>query len=401
MGRVNRLRVIVLGYIVRGPVGGLAWHHLQYVMGLAGLGHDVFFLEDSDEYPSCYDPVRFITTTDPSYGLRFTADAFDRTGLGNRWAYFDAHTSRWVGPCADRILDVCATADVVLNVSGMNPLRPWLMDIPVRVLIDTDPVFTQIRHLTDTTSRERAAQHTAFFSFGENIGTGASTVPDDGFPWKPTRQPIVLGAWPASPGPAGGSFTTVMLWDSYRPRTYAGRTYGMKSASFEPFLDLPARASVRMEAVVGSPTAPKALLRDHGWVLRDPLDAARDPWAYRSFIQRSRAEFSIAKHGYVVSGSGWFSERSAGYLASARPVVLQDTGYSKWLPTGAGILPFSAPDEALTAMEEVTRRYSFHCDAARAIAEDYFESGKVLSRLIDASDATGTAATTRIATEAS
>src|SRR5262245_17757600 len=139
---MEKLRVAVLGYIVRGPVGGMAWHHLQYVLGLVRLGHDVRFVEDSDDYPGCYDPARGVVDEDATYGLRFAAAAFDRLGLRDCWAYHDAHAQRWCGPAADTILPWLARADVVLNVSAVNPLRPWLMEVPVRVLIDTDPGFT-------------------------------------------------------------------------------------------------------------------------------------------------------------------------------------------------------------------------------------------------------------------
>ena len=376
------LRIIVLGYIVRGPLGGLAWHHLQYVLGLARLGHDVYFLEDSDDYPSCYDPAREVTDTDPSYGLRFAKETFERVGLSNCWAYHDAHTSHWYGPCADHILEICSTADLLLNLSSMNPLRPWLAEVPVRALIDTDPLFTQIRHLTDPVSRKLAMQHSAFLSFGENVGREMSTIPKDGLTWQATRQPIVLDAWPVTSGVPSGKFTTVMLWDSYPAREYGGCRYGMKSDSFTPFLDLPKRADPILELAVGSPSAPRELLRRKGWEVRDPLEVTRDPWAYQNYIQQSKAEFSVAKHGYVISRSGWFSERSAGYLASGRPVLTQETGFSHWMETGAGVISFSTPEQALAGIEEINCHYEFHCREARAIAEEYFDSKKVLSRLI-------------------
>jgi hypothetical protein len=205
----GRLRIIVLGYIVRGPIGGMAWHHLQYALGLARLGHDVLFLEDSDDYPSCYDPSTHEVGTDPSYGLRFAKNAFDRLGFGEHWCFFDAHRQEWRGPAAARSLRACEAADLLINVSGVNPIRPWLEQIPARVLIDTDPAFTQVRHLTDSSARIRAAQHNAFFSFAESIETGESTIPDDGFAWQATRQPIVLDFWPQSYGRSAGSFTTV------------------------------------------------------------------------------------------------------------------------------------------------------------------------------------------------
>jgi hypothetical protein len=376
--------VIVLGYIVRGPLGGLAWHHLQYVLGLARCGHDVYFVEDSDDFPSCYDPTRGVVDADPTYGLEFAKRAFRRVRLADRWAYYDAHTACWLGPASNRIAYLCAHADLILNVSGVNPIRPWFGDIPARALIDTDPVFTQIRHLTDPKARERAAQHTAFLSFGENFGQHRSTIPDDGFPWQPTRQPVVLDAWPVTSGPADGRFTTIMQWDSYPPREHNGRRYGMKSDSFEPFLDLPRRSPHGFELALGSASAPRAQLRHHGWRILDPLRPTKDPWTYQRYIQRSKAEFTVAKHGYVVAHSGWFSERSAAYLASGRPVVTQETGFSDWLNPGAGILSFVTPEEALGAIDAVSARYDEHCRAARVVAEEFFDAQKVLPRLLEA-----------------
>lgn len=377
------LRVIVLGYIVRGPLGGLAWHHLQYVLGLKELGHDVYFIEDSDDYPSCYDPTRHVTDTDPSYGLTFASNTFNKVGLGDRWVFHDAHTSQWLGPCAEKILDICRDTDIVLNLSGVNPMRPWFLDIPVRVFVDTDPVFIQIRHLTDPGTRELGAQHTCFLTFGENLGLPRCSIPLDGFPWNTTRQPIVLDAWKVSRGPAEGDFTTVMQWDSYDPIEYMGKRYEMKSKSFEPFVDIPHQTNQNIELALGSPNAPRERLLENGWRLRDPLEVTRDPWTYQQYIRNSKAEFGVAKDGYVKTRSGWFSERSAAYLASGRPVLVQETGYSDWMQTGSGVIPFSSPEEAIAGIEEIDRRYEFHCKAAREIAEEYFDARKVLNRLIE------------------
>jgi hypothetical protein len=376
------LRIVVLGYMVRGPLGGMVWSNLHFLMGLARLGHDVYFVEDSDDYPSCYDPIKGYTDTDPTYGLKFARETFDRIGFGTRWAYYDAHTSTWSGPSAERILEICHSADLLLNLCEVNPLRPWLLEIPRRALIDEDPAFTQIRHLTEPRQRELAAQHTAFISFGENIAGGQSQIPDDGFPWQATRQPVVLDALLLTPGNAHGKFTTVMQWESYPGREYNGQHYGMKSESFQSYLDLPVRAGSIFELAVGGETA-HAILSGKGWSVRDPLVVTRDPWSYEGFLRESKAEFSVAKHGYVVSRSGWFSERSAAYLASGRPVVVQETGFSDWLPVGAGVVPFSSPEEALAGIEEINSRYQHHCQAAREIAVEFFDARKVLPRLLE------------------
>jgi hypothetical protein len=379
----QKMRIVVLGYIIRGPLGGLAWHHLQYVLGLSELGHDVYFIEDSDDFPSCYDPSRHITDVDPTYGLRFICETFDRLGLPDRWGYHDAHRNRWHGPLDGHAEKICRSADVFLNVSGINPVRAWLEQVPHRVLIDTDPVFTQIRHLTDPAAQQLAAQHTSFWSFAENVGKADCNVPDDGLPWQATRQPVVLSAWSVAPGPRDGPYTTVMQWDSYKHRDYKGRRYGMKSESFAPFFDLPGRCSARLELALGNQNAPRQELIDAGWQLRDPLEVTLDPWSYQRYLKGSKAEFSVAKQGYVVSQCGWFSERSACYLASGRPVVVQDTGFSEWLTSPGGVIAFKTPEEALTGIEEVNSRYTQHCKAARAVAEEYFDARRVLTELLE------------------
>lgn len=379
----SRLRVVVLGYVVRGPLGGLAWHHLQYVLGLRALGHDVHFIEDSDDYPSCYDPARGVVGADPAYGIAFATRAFERLGLGDRWCFYDAHAARWLGPLAPRALEICASAELLLNLSGVNPLRPWTEGVPARAFVDTDPAFTQIRHLTDTHARSLAAAHNSFFTFAENIARDDCLVPADGFHWRRTRQPVVLDAWPTTPGPRAGSWTTVMQWDSYPAREHGGRRYGMKSDSFNEFAELPARAGSVFKIALGSEHAPRAELRAQGWKLLDPLAVTRDPWTFQEFVRASKAEWSVAKHGYVASRSGWFSERSASYLASGRPVLTQETGFSKWLPTGAGLLTFDTLEDVLSGMAEIEGDYARHCRAARELAAEFFDARKVLPGLIE------------------
>jgi len=378
----DRLTIVVLGYIVRGPLGGLVWHHLQYVMGLANLGHDVYFVEDSGESLwCCYDADRHVSDTDPSYGLRFADAAFRMAGVPDRWAYYDAHRDRWHGPAGDRLLAICERADLLIDVSGVNTMRPWFRQIPNRALIDTDPAFTQLRHLSEPAARAEAACHTSFFSFAENIG-GDARLPADGFPWVPTRQPVVLDAWRVSPGPSDGPFTTVMQWDSYPPREHEGQLYGMKSDSFAPFLELPAAAGPRFEVAVGGDKA-HGILSPHGWRVRNPLTLIRDAAAYQEYIRQSKAEFTVAKHGYVVARSGWFSERSAAYLASGRPVLAQDTGFSAWLPTGAGLHAFTTVEEVQTAIGIVDAHYENECRVARAIATEFFDANRVLPSLVE------------------
>lgn len=378
-----RLRIVVLGYVVRGPMGGMSWHHLNYVAGLAAMDHDVVFIEIGDETPCCYDPRRHEMTTDPSFGLDYATKAFTRLGLADRWAYYDANGQRWLGPLSDRAPAFCRSADLVLNVSGVNPLQPWFDDTGHRVLIDTDPAFTQIKHLTNLPANAAARAHTAFFTFGENIPAGRASVPDDGIAWQATRQPIALRHWPLTPAPGDGKYTTVMQWESYPPRHYAGRDYGMKSQSFRDFIDLPLMTGPIFNLALGGKDLPTAELEARGWQFCAPHEVAADPWTYREFIRGSKAEFGVAKHGYVVSRCGWFSERSVCYLATGRPVIAHDTGFGDWLETGRGVLRFSTADEAKAAIDAVNADYPTHCRAARDIAETTFAAERVLESLIE------------------
>jgi hypothetical protein len=174
-----------------------------------------------------------------------------------------------------------------------------------------------------------------------------------------------------------------MQWDSYSRREYGGIHFGMKAESFDPFIDLPRQTTQRLELALGSSSAPRDQLKEKGWMLRNPLEVTRDPWSYQDYIRQSKGEFAVAKHGYVVSTSGWFSERSAAYLASGRPVIVQQTGFSRWLKADAGVIPFSTLEEACAGLEEVASRYSHHCQAARDVAREFFDSNLVLQRLLE------------------
>ena len=376
------MRIVIVGYIVRGPMGGLVWHHLQYVVGLQQMGHQVLFLEDSDDFAGCYNPETFETSIDPQYGLKFIKNIFDCHNLHDNWAYYDAHTNRWYGQSKKAVLSFCNKADVVINLSGVNPLRDWWTTVPIRILVDTDPAFTQIKHLTDDNAMNRAKAHTHFATFGENFGKKTCTVPDDGFPWQPTRQPLCTKLWKVSEEHSQANWTTVMQWDSYKQGDYAGNVYGMKSLSFKPFISLPILIGEKLELALGSPNAPREELKKEGWKISDPLAATRSPQAFQNYIANSKGEWSVAKHGYVITRSGWFSERTLNYMASGKPVVIQDTGLSNIIPIGSGVLTFSNVEEAAEQIKRVNADYNFHCKKAREIARDCFNADKVLQSLL-------------------
>lgn len=377
-----KYNIIVAGFIVGGPLGGLVWHHLQYVLGLTAMGHNVLFVEDSDDYPSCYNPHTFQLTTDPSYGLEFINNVFSRFGLQHQWAYFNRHQQQWHGSTKKKVNAFIRKTDIFFNLSGVNPLQEIFLEIPTRVFIDTDPVFTQIRHLKEPAAFVRARQHTHFFTYGENFGKLNCTIPDDGLAWQATRQPLFLPAWNYSAGNQAASWTTIMQWDSYKVREYNGAIFGMKSASFDRYLNLPEKLRDTFELAIGSESAPKEKLAERGWNIADPISVTLTPQTYQKYIQQSKGEWSVAKQGYVASNSGWFSERSTGYLATGRPVVVQNTGFADILDTGRGLFSFNSLSESIAAIEEINQDYKAHCKWARELAEQYFRFDRVLSVLL-------------------
>ena len=381
--RSPRLKIVIAGYIVGGPLGGLVWHHLQYVLGLLKMGHEVLFAEQGHHYPSCYNPLTNTVSADPSYGLQFISDVFSGFGINDRWAYFDAHKNEWKGRSRKYVEEFSGSADIFLNLSGVHPPVSPFFAIPVRIFIDTDPAFTQIAHLTDPAKNSAAKMHTHFFSYGENFGKPGCTIPDDGYNWKPTRQPVVLAEWPYSTGNENTSWTTVMQWDSYKTQEFSGRKYGMKSASFDPYLLLASKVNDKMELAIGCENVIKEKLINAGWLISNPLIIAATHREYQHYIRHSKGEWSVAKQGYVISKSGWFSERSAAYLASGRPVLVQDTGFPAIIETGKGLLSFSTPEEAVEKIKQVNMDYDFHCKMAAVTAAEYFESGEVLKTLIN------------------
>lgn len=377
------MNIVVLGYIVRGPLGGLAWHHLQYVLALRKLGHTVLFMEDSDDFEGCYNPETAEVNKDPFYGLNFIKELFTHFDLNRNWAYYDAHTNNWYGLSSSYVFSFCAKADLVLNISGVNPVRSWWEKIPCRVLIDTDPGFTQIKHLTDKKAMEFARSHTSYFSFAENMGKKSCSIPFDGLNWQPTRQPVFLESWNVLEPTPFARWTTVMQWDSYSQRTYDGKLFGMKSQTFGEFEKLPGLlCAENFEIAMGSPTAPIERLRKLGWHIINSLIPTKTAWTYQDYIHASKGEFMVAKHGYVSSNSGWFSERSLCYMASGKPVVVQDTGFSSIFPTGNGLIAFNTIEDVLQGIELINSNYNAHCRQARLFVEEYFDSGKVLNHLL-------------------
>jgi hypothetical protein len=251
------------------------------------------------------------------------------------------------------------------------------------MLVDQDPAFTQVRNITDPRRVAYARQHNAFATFAMNIHSPDCSIPNDGITWQPTRQPVMVDAFPVTRGSENGAFTTVMQWESYPALELGDLSLGMKSASFEEYLALPQATDTRLELAVGAPHPVRARLEEAGWTTMDPRPVTRTLHTYLDFIRASKGELGIAKHGYVTARTGWFSERSLAYMASARPVVLQDTGFSEWLPVGDGVLTFNSLPEAAQALAAVSADYDHHCTASRALAAEHFDGRQVVSELLE------------------
>ena len=374
------LKIICSGYLVRYPLGGMSWHHLQYLIGFQRLGHEVIFFEHYGWPGSCYDPVRNEMTADPTYGIGYLRDMLRPHGLEGHWCYL-AEDGTAYGMPRERLAQLCRECDVYFNLDNINWI-PELEQCQNLVLVDGDPAFTQIggHGLGGPFSR-----YHALFTYGENVHRPGCEMPTGGAHWLPTRQPVVLDLWPVEAGDSSAPITSVMNWSAYGDREYEGRVYGQKDREFEPFFSLPRDTNEVMELAVNAPLEVKQRLADGGWRLADPLEVTRDLWTYQRYLKASRAEFCVAKHAYVSTRSGFFSERSANYLATGRPVVIQDTGFSDFLPSRSGLLAYRTPDEAVAALRRLHDDYDAHCRAGRMVAEEYFDARRVLTNLLERS----------------
>ena len=376
---------VVAGYVVRCPLAGYAWQALHYLLGLRALGFDAYFYEDTAYYPECYDPVSGEMGEPRPSALTLTADFFARHGFAERWIFWDAQRDRYAGRKPEEARAVLDGAAALLSLAAVNRLPRGIGKR--RVFVDLDPGVTQIQAQRDAGLRELLDAFDVHFTIGENIGQPGCAVPAGPWNWQPTRQPIALALWePAAPAP-GAALTTIGRWDERRRVQQLGDTRYSWSKRDEwlKFLDLPRRTGAAFEVAmdVEKNAADRALLAEHGWGVVDPLALSVDPLRYREYVRASRGEFTVAKELNVRLATGWFSDRSACYLAAARPVIVQDTGFRTTLPTGAGLLAFRTVEEAEEAVRAVMADWDLHSAAARRIAEKYFAAKWVLADLLD------------------
>jgi hypothetical protein len=365
----------------------MAWMHMQITAGLQQLGHDAYYFETTSAWP--YDPVRNTIVNDSDYALPYLEKVAESFGLGDRWAYRRSYSDKaWLGPSRAKAEELLARADAVLNVAGATRFAEEGLKIGRLVYFGTDPGHHEIAFAGGNKDvRTLIEEHADFITYGENIGNTDCPLPPLPGLRSRTRQPILLHLWQDG-APLKQEFTTVGNWrQTDRDIEFESQTYRWsKHHEFLKFVDLPQRTDQSIELATGLANLnpeERNLLESKGWRLRDAHPFTTDPWRYRDYVRSSRGEFTVAKDLHIRLRSGWFSERSACYLAAGRPVVTQDTGFGKVLPTGEGLFAFNTIDEILAAFEAINSDYERHSRAARAIAEEYFRAETVLEKVID------------------
>jgi hypothetical protein len=374
--------IVLAGSVAQRPGnGGHTWVFLQYLLGFRRLGWEVLFL-DRLEPDMCVDAQGRSSDAEHSVNIAYLDRVFGEFGLGDRYAVFGADGTN-VGLSRAEVLEEVGHAAALINVNGFFEDEGVLARAPLHVYFDIDPGFAHMwREL---------GLHDAFLGYdryvtvGESVGLSECTIPTGGIDWVTTAQPVVLDHWPVQPG-RGEAFTSVGSWRGpFAPVEFREEVYGLRVHEFRKFADLPRLVDEPLEIALDIDEADAAdveRLRTGGWRLADPREVAADPWRYRAYLQGSSAELMVAKNMYVRSRSGWFSDRSICYLASGRPVLAEETGFSRHHPTGEGLLAFSTIEEAAEGVGRIGADYEAHAAAARALAEDRFESDRVLGRLL-------------------
>ena len=316
-------------------------------------------------------------------------------GCDDRWAYRSRIDGRLFGLSESKVSSVFSDADVLINLTGSTWLFEEHRRVPIRVYLETDPVIRQIEVAKgDLDAIELLSAHTHHFTYGENFGAPDCGVPVMEFNYRPSRPPVVMDWWTqndsgsSSFGHARQSvYTTIGNWvQTGKDLEWNGEKYlWSKHHEFLKFIDLPRRTPQRFELALLCKTDEDAeffpLLKSHGWLVRDALAVSKHILPYRDYILGSRGEFTVAKDQNIRLRSGWFSDRSACYLAAGRPVVTQDTAFGKVLPTGLGLFSFQSMEDIVAAFDAIESDYDRHCRAARELAAEYFAVEKVLGRL--------------------
>ena len=376
------MATIIFGtYMVRYPLAGSLSSKLQWIVGFQRLGHDVYVVEKSGGANACYDPVRRMVSDDCSHGIAVTRDLLRRFDLGEKWCFVDA-AGHYHGMPQRTVRDVFAAADVYIDYGAHGLWRDEAAAAATRVYLDGEPGFRQMKMAISGADAGDMNNFDHYFTVGRNVGTERSTIPTAGRLWKHAWSPVVVELFAAIPAPPpNGPFTTIMNWQSHGRLAYQGTTYGQKDNEFPKFIELPGLVDAAMEVAV-SGSVPRAELARFGWRVSRAQAATSSYDAFVDYIARSAGEFSVCKNVFVATNSGWFSDRSAAYLAAGRPVVMQETGFSSHLPCGAGLFAVNTLDEAVDAINAIRGDSARHSAAARDIAKAHLDASVVLRPLL-------------------
>jgi hypothetical protein len=377
--------IVVAGSMAQRPfAGGHAWQFLQYLLGFRRIGWDVLFL-DRLEPEMCRNEAGHPCSVEDSVNLSYFTRVLDGFGLGEHYSLSFDRGRLTFGLSRSSAIERVRNSALLINILGFLDVEEILAAAPRRAFLDTDPGFGQMWQDLGLASLFQG--HDDYITIAENIGQPDCTIPTLGLQWVTTCQPVLLEEWRRDEEMEAGRWITgIGAWrGAYDPVEHNGTRYGLRVHEFRKFASLPQRTQLPFQLALEIDDADggdRALLENGGWCSIDPRVVTRDPWRYRRYIHESRAEIMIAKGMYVQSGSGWFSERSMCYLAASRPVLAQDTGIEQLYPTGTGLLTFATLEEAVEAVHSLDADYDRHARAARAIAEEYFDSDRVLSRLL-------------------
>ena len=394
MNVLHREKIVLLGMMTKMPVAGVVWQTAHYLVGLQRLGYDVYYVEAHARTPSMF--MQQESDDGSGRAAAFIDAVMRRFCLAGRWAYHALHDDRRChGMSESALKDLYASAALLINLHGGTMPLPEHYQTGRLVYLETDPVQLQIElHENNPETIAFLEPHCAFFTFGENYGNPDCGLPvSDRFEFEPTRQPVVIDFWDhlahaSVPAPPAEAFTTIGNWQQpWREVVFRGQTYSWsKHHEFLKVIDLPRRVPAQPFELALSSYAPDdaRMLESHGWRVRPAMDFSMDADAYRQYVAGSRGEFTVAKDQNVRLRSGWFSDRSATYLAAGRPVVTQDTAFGNVLPTGEGLFAFATPDDAVAAVEAINADYARHRRGASAIAREYFAHDVVLGRMLAA-----------------
>jgi hypothetical protein len=386
---MKRKRIVVMGFMGSMPIAGVIWQHIHYVVGLQRLGCDVYYIEDSARLP--YNPQTFEVNNEFDYAAYVLDRLSQEFGFRNHWGFCARYlpSDPTAGLPLKRIRQLYREADAILNICGTQELNDDLLVSDRILYIESDPGVEQIKidkRVRSTVDYLR--RHRALFTFGENIGTKSFPVPTHGLKWLPTRQPVVTDLWKTDRAlPRAAVFTSVANWSTsgLKDITWRRKKYlWSKSREFLRFISAPKKSGEPFELAtnIEDVKTQKKFLRN-GWRLRCPLQMSVDYWRYRDYIRRSKGEFTVAKDQYVRLNTGWFSDRSACYLAAGRPLITQETGFTNTYGGKLGLLSFRSLDEIVDAVQMINANYAKHSRVARALACEFFEAEKVLESVLD------------------